>query len=324
MYKATIRLAATAAAALLPVMVLAAWPHDKPLTWVVPFPPGGNNDVLSRAVAQQVAISMRATIVVENRAGAGGLIGAGFVAHAAPDGYTLLGSSIGPQSIAPHLISKPAYDNIKAFAPVITMGVIPHVLVTGPTQPYSTLGELVNGSKASDKGLTYASGGNGTILRMQGELLKDDTGGNFVHVPYKGDAPALQDVLAQHADFMFAPVSVALPLLQTGKLKALAATSEKRLGQLPNVPTMKEAGVKAPFVVEQWQGVFVPAGTPASVISTLNAEIGKALRSNEVVSLAEKLGVTLSGGTPQELGTRHRSDSQKWGAFIKAHGIVSD
>ncbi|WP_295531646.1 tripartite tricarboxylate transporter substrate binding protein [uncultured Pseudacidovorax sp.] len=299
------------------------WPTGRVITWVVPYPPGGSTDVLGRAVAQKLGGSLGTNIIVDNRAGATGTIGAAYVAKSAPDGYTLLGTSIGPQAIAPHLMGKLPYDPIGSFAPVITIGTIPHILVVGANQPYRSVAELLAAAKAQPGKLAFASGGTGTILQMQGELLAQQTGSRFIHVPYKGDTPALQDTLGEQVNFMFAPAAAALPHVQSGRLRALAVTSAARLKALPDVPTMGEAGIKD-FVVEQWQAVFAPAGTPAPVVDRLNRDINAALKTPDLIALADKLGITLVGGTPAQLGALQKSDSAKWAEVIRKGGIKAD
>jgi tripartite-type tricarboxylate transporter receptor subunit TctC len=301
----------------------ADWPKDQVITWVVPYPPGGSTDVLGRNLAQRVGPALGTRVIVDNKAGATGTIGAAYVAKATPDGLTLLGTSIGPQAIAPHLMGKLPYDPIKSFAPVITVGTIPHILVVGANQPFKTVAELIAAAKAQPGRLAFASGGNGTILQMQGELLKQQTGTQFIHVPYKGDTPALQDTLGEQVNFMFAPAAAALPHVQAGKLRALAVTSAARLAALPQVPTMGEAGLKS-FVVEQWQAVFAPAGTPTPVVDRLNRELNTALKDPAIVALADKLGITLVGGTPKQLGDLQKADSAKWAEVIRAGNIKAD
>jgi len=299
------------------------WPAGRPMTWVVPYPPGGTTDILGRAIALRLGASLGTTLIVDNKAGATGTIGSAFVARAAPDGYTLLGTSIGPQAIVPNLVPKMQYDPIKAFEPVALIGTIPHVLVVGSIQPFRTAGELVAQAKAQPGALSFASGGTGTILQMQGELLRLQTGVRMTHVPYKGDTPALQDVLAGHASFMFAPVAAALPHIQGGRLRALAVTSAARLKALPDVPTMGQAGFKD-FVVEQWQAVYAPAGTPAAVVQRLNQEIVQVLKDAELAAMADRLGITLVGSTPQQLADTQKADLAKWGRVIKDAGVRMD
>nr|WP_256220022.1 MULTISPECIES: tripartite tricarboxylate transporter substrate binding protein [unclassified Variovorax] len=307
----------------MPALAQAPWPGDKPVTWVVPYPPGGTTDILGRAIALRLATSLGATVIVDNKSGATGTIGSAFVARAAPDGHTLLGTSIGPQAIVPSLLPKMPYDPVKAFAPVSLIGTIPHVLIVGAEQPFKTVAALVAQAKAHPGEISFASGGNGTVLQMQGELLRLQTGARMTHVPYKGDTPAIQDVLAGHATFMFAPVAAALPQIQSGRVRALAVTSASRLKALPDVPTMAQAGYTN-FVVEQWQAVYAPAGTPVPVVQRLHDDIVRHLEDPELVAMADKLGVTLVGSTPQQLADTQKADLAKWAKVIKDAGVKPD
>lgn len=314
---------AVLAASSMPALAQAPWPGDKPVTWVVPYPPGGTTDILGRAIALRLATSLGTTVIVDNKSGATGTIGSAFVARAAPDGHTLLGTSIGPQAIVPSLLPKMPYDPVKAFAPVSLIGTIPHVLIVGAEQPFKTVAALVAQAKAHPGEISFASGGNGTVLQMQGELLRLQTGARMTHVPYKGDTPAIQDVLAGHATFMFAPVAAALPQIQSGRVRALAVTSASRLKALPDVPTMAQAGYTN-FVVEQWQAVYAPAGTPAPIVQRLHDDIVRHLEDPELVAMADKLGVTLVGSTPQQLADTQKADLAKWAKVIKDAGVKPD
>jgi tripartite-type tricarboxylate transporter receptor subunit TctC len=317
-------LGALAAAGLAPAaFAQQPWPGGRTITWVVPYPPGGTTDVLGRAVAQKLTASLGTTVIVDNKAGATGTIGGGFVAKAAPDGFTVLGTSIGAQAIAPHLFPRLPYDPLRDLEPVIMIGTVPHLLVTSASQPFHSVADLLAAARATPGRLAYASGGNGTILQMQAELLAQRTGVQFLHVPYKGDTPALQDTLAGQVQFMFAPVTAALPHVQSGKLRAIATTSAARLKSLPNVPTMAQAGQKD-FVIEQWQAVYLPARTPADVVQKLNAAINHALHDPAVATLADKLGVTLVGGTPQHLAEVQKADSATWAKVIRDGHIKAD
>src|SRR5690606_2608643 len=311
-----------AAAALMvcaPALAQTTWPDGKPVNWVVPYPPGGSTDVLGRAIARQLDENLRTSVIVENRPGATGTIGAARVARATPDGYTLLGTSIGPQAIAPHVMTLP-YDPVEDFAPVITVGTIPHILVVGAKQPFQSVQDLVTAAKQDSGGVTYASGGTGTILHMQGELLQIKAGGNYVHIPYKGDTPALQDTLGGQVQFMFAPAAASLPHIQNGTLRALAVTSAERLPTLPDVPTMIEEGFDE-FVAEQWQAVFAPAGTPTEIVQKLNGAIDEVLKSPTLQELAQKLGITLVGGSPKRLDDLRRADFAKWRDVVSKANI---
>lgn len=300
----------------------ANWP-SKPISYVVPYPPGGTTDILGRTITQRLAPILGVPIVVENKAGATGTIGGALVARAAPDGHTLLGTSIGPQAIVPHLMPGLPYDASKAYEPIVTVGTVPHVFVVAASTPFASVQDVVAAARARPGTISFASGGNGTILQMQGESLRLQTGTEMIHVPYKGDIPAMQDVMSGQATFVFIPVAAALPQVQAGKLRALAVTSAERLRSLPQVPTMTELGYKD-FVVEQWQAIYAPAGTPAPIVRRLNEEIGRILKDPAVAAGLEKLGVTIAGGTPQQLAERQAADYERWGRLIKAANIRID
>lgn len=298
-------------------------PGSRPHSWVVPYPPAGSTDVMARAIAQRVAASTGSTLVIDNKPGATGTIGGAFVAKAHPDGQVALMTTIGAQAIAPHLLGKLTYDPLRDLEPVILVGTIPHLLVVAASQPFKSVEEVIASGKSRPGEIAFASGGNGTILQMQAELLGIRTGVKFLHVPYKGDTPALHDTLAGQVQFMFAPVAAAMPHVKAGKLRALAVTSAQRLKVLPDVPTMAEAGQKD-FVVEQWQGVYLPAKTSTTIVQQLNAEINRALKDPAIAELADKLGVTLVGGTSQRLADTQLTDSATWSRVIKTANIKAD
>ncbi|MEY2621342.1 MAG: hypothetical protein RIT26_1162 [Pseudomonadota bacterium] len=278
---------------------------------------------MARALAQRVGTSTGSVVVVDNKPGATGTIGGAFVAKANPDGQTALMTTIGAQAIAPHLLGKLSYDPLHDLEPVILVGTIAHLLVVAPTQTFKSVSDLLTAAKARPGEIAFASGGNGTILQMQAELLAIRTGAKFLHVPYKGDTPALNDTLGGQVQFMFAPVAAAMPHVKAGKLRALAVTSAQRLKVLPDVPTMAEAGQKD-FVVEQWQGIYLPAKTPAHIVQQLNADINKALKEPAITELADRLGVTLVGGSAQRLFDTQLADSATWSRVIKTAQIKAD
>lgn len=298
-----------------------AWP-GKTIDYVVPYPPGGTTDIIGRIIAQRLGTALKTTVIVDNKPGATGTIGGGFVARAAANGNTLLGTSIGPQSILPHLMKLP-YDPAKAYEPVSLVGTVPHLLVVNAATPFATVAQLVAAAKAKPGTVSFSSGGNGTILQMQGELLRQQTGTTMTHVPYKGDVPALQDVIGGQVTFMFVPLAAALQQVQAGKLRALAVTSAKRQPGLPNVPTMGEAGFQN-FVVEQWQAVYAPAKTPAAIVQRLHDEISRILKDPEVIASLARQGVTVVDGAPAQLAQRQADDSVRWGAVIRDAGIKLD
>jgi len=299
------------------------WPGTRPHTWIVPYPPAGSTDVMARMIAQRVGASLGTSVIVDNKPGATGTIGGAFVAKANPDGTTALVTTIGAQAIAPHLMGKLPYDPLHDLAPVALIGTIPNVMVAAPSQPFKSVVELLALAKSRKGEIAYASGGNGTISQMQAELLAMRSDLKLLHVPYKGDTPALQDTLGAQVQFMFTPVAAALPHIQAGKLRALAVTSAARLKSLPDVPTMAQAGQKD-FVVEQWLAIYLPARTPAATVQRLNTEINKALHEPAVLELADKLGVTLVGGAPQHLADTQTTDSATWARVIRTANIKAD
>ena len=287
-----------------------AWPA-RPISYVVPYPAGGTTDILARLIAQKLGLTLGTTVVVVNKPGATGTIGSAYVAKAPPDGYTLLGTSTGPHAIYPALSSKPAYDAITDFQPVILVGTIPSVMIVSAQSPYRSVADVIRAACAAPGAIKFASGGTGTILQMSGELLALSTQTEMTHVPYKGDVPAIQDVMAGHVDFMFVPTSPVIPHIQAGKLRAIGIATEARVPELPDVPTMIEQG-QPDFIAEQWQGLFLPSGTPAEVVSRYNSEINKILAEPEVVERLTQLGVTKIGGSPAVLADYQRADIAKW------------
>mgnify|MGYP000582517298 CR=1 FL=1 len=261
------------------------WPGTRPHTWVVPYPAAGSTDVMARAIAQRVGTALGTSVIVDNKPGATGTIGGAYVAKANTDGTIALVTTIGAQAIAPHLMGKLPYDPLQDLAPVALIGTIPNVVVAAPAQPFKTVAELLALAKSRPGEIAFASGGNGTILQMQAELLASRADVKLLHVPYKGDTPALQDTLGGQVQFMFTPIAAALPHIQAGKLRALAVTSAARLKSLPEVPTMAQAGQKD-FVVEQWLAIYLPARTPAATLQRLNR------------TLVEMLSPWMDGGYP--------------------------
>ncbi|MGH8831260.1 MAG: Bug family tripartite tricarboxylate transporter substrate binding protein, partial [Polaromonas sp.] len=251
---------AVAGALALPGWAQGIWPA-KPITYIVPFPAGGTTDILARLIGQKLGPVLGTTLVIDNRGGAGGSVGSEVASRAPADGYTLLGGTISSHAINVSLYPKLGYDPVKSFSPVALIGTNPVVLVVGQNSPYKTLQDVLAAAKAKPKTISSASAGNGTSQHLSLELLGFKSGTQFIHVPYKGSGPAIQDVIGGQVDMMFDTTVVAGPHIQSGKLRALAVTSAKRLESLPNVPTVAESGVPG-FEVVSWQGIFVPAGTP--------------------------------------------------------------
>jgi len=296
-----------------------AWP-GKAINYVVPYPPGGTTDVLARLIAARLGSSLNATVFVENKPGATGAIGTEFVARAPGDGHTLLQTSTGPQAIVPNLRLNIGYAPEKSFEPVILIGTIPSVIIVAANSPFKTVADVIGEAKKKPGSISYASGGIGTILHVAGELMKLQAGIELVHVPYKGDTPAIQDVIAGHVAMMFAPVTPILPHLQAGRLRALAVASPKRLKSLPAVPTTAEAGLRN-VEAEQWQAIYATAGTPKPVVQRLNEEVAKILADPEIADRLEELGVTAVGGDPDALAAYQEAEIAKWGNVISKAGI---
>ncbi|RZU01067.1 Bug family tripartite tricarboxylate transporter substrate binding protein [Rivibacter subsaxonicus] len=292
-----------------------AWP-SKPIRLVVPFAPGGTSDVLARAIAERLQGALKQTVVVENKAGAGGVIGADSVAKSAPDGYTLLLGTIASHAINPALMPKMPYDASKDFAPIILLGTIPNVLLTGASQPYKSVKDVIAAAKAKPDTITFASAGQGSSQHMSGETFKLLAGADLAHVPYKGSAPAIQDLIGGQVPLSFETVTVALPHIQSGKVRALAVTSAKRSPALPEVPTLQEAGV-AGFDVSSWQALYAPAGTPAPIVQRLNAEVEKIIAQPDIKARFETLGLQHQPNTPADFATFGKSEIAKWTKVVK-------
>lgn len=308
-----------------PVLAQSSWPAAKPITYIVPFPPGGNTDTLARVIAQPLSQALGTPIVIENRGGAGGSVGSTTAARAPADGYTILGGTISTHAINVSLYPKLDYDPIKSFAPVAMLGSGPLMLVVPSSSPYKTLSDVLAASKAKAAvgGLSSASPGKGTSTHMALELLSYNTSVKFTHVPYKGSGPAVQDLLGGQVDMMFDTALVVGPHIQSGKLRPIAVTSSQRLESFPDVPTIAEAGQKG-FEVASWQAVFAPADTPRPIVDRLHADIMKIIRTPEVRDRLKTLGMQPSTMTPAELGAYQRAEVEKWAQVIKAAGITAD
>ena len=298
------------------------WP-SKPITYVVPFPAGGTTDILARLISQKLGPALGTTVIVENRAGAGGNIGSDFVAKAPPDGYTILGGTISSHAINVSLYPKLPYDPVKSFAPVALIGTNANVLVVGASSPYKTVQELTAAAKAKPGSVSFASAGNGTSQHLSGELYKGIAGLDMVHVPYKGSAPAMQDVIGGQVPMMFDTSVVAGPFIESGKVRALAVTSAKRTPQLPNVPTMAESGI-AGYDLQSWQAIFAPAGTPAPILQRLQTEVAKIIKSPEIQERLGKLGMEPSALSAEQFAAFQASEIAKWAKVIKAGNIKID
>ena len=319
---AAVALAATTAGAT-PAWGQAGWPAGKPITYVVPFPPGGNTDTLARVIAPELSKALGTPVLIDNKGGAGGSVGSALVARAAPDGYTIMGGTISSHSINVSLYSKIDYDPVASFTPVAMLGSGPLVLAVNASSPYKTLADVLAASKAKSGGLTSASPGIGTSPHMALELMAYQSGVKFTHVPYKGSGPAVQDLVGGQVDMMFDTTLIVGPHIQSGKLRPIAVSSSKRLESLPDVPTIAEAGQKG-FDMGSWQAVFAPAGTPKPIVDRLHAEIMKIVATPEVQARLKGFGMTPSDMTPAQLGDYQKAEVQKWAQVIKAAGIKAE
>ncbi len=325
MFKLRIRLI-TAGLSLL-LLPLQGWSQgaypNRPVKILVPFPAGQATDLVARALGQKLSESLGQPFVVENKAGAGGIIGTELVAKSAPDGYTLLIGSSGPLAVNPGLYSKLPYDSIKDFAPITLAVTVPLFLVAHPSFPANSVKELVSYAKSKPGRVDYASGGNGVTNHLAMELFKSTAGLFMVHVPYKGGPPALTDLIAGQVSVMFETGPGALPHVKTGRLKALAVGSVTRSSAMPNLPTVAESGYPG-FDAVAWIGLVAPAGTLQPIINKLNAEVVKALKMPDIRERFLALGADPVGNSPEEFGSYIKSEIAKWGKVVKSSGAKVD
>ena len=292
----------------------------RPIHVVVPFPPGGGLDTLARIVAPKLQASLGQPVIVENKAGAAGIIGVDYVAKSAADGYTLAVGSPGNMSVAPALNSKLPYKPLADFTP-IAMGVrIPTILVVHPSFPANSVQELIALAKASPGKYNFSSGGQGTALHLAGELFKIRAGIDILHIPYKGTSPAITDLLAGQVNMMFTDPSV-LQHVKAGKLRALAQTTAARAPSIPDLPTIAESGVPG-YSATNWYGFFAPAGTPASATQKLNGAFVSALQQPDVISILRKGGMDVAPSTGAELGEFLKEDMERWALVIRQAGLA--
>jgi len=307
----------------LPALAQPSWPTGKPITYLVPFPAGGTTDLLARLIAQKLGPALGTSVIIDNKGGAGGSIGSEVAARAAPDGFTLLGGTISSHAINVSLYPKIGYDPQKSFAPVTLIGTNPVVLVVNQASPYKTLKDLLDASRARPGGLSSASAGTGTSQHLALELMAFKSGVKFTRVPYKGSGPAIQDVIGGQVDMMFDTTVVAGPHIQSGKLRALAVTSAKRLASMPNVPTVAESGIPGltDFEVVSWQAIFVPAGTPTPIVDRLHNEIRKILAEPEMQEKLKSFGMQPADMSTAQIAAFQKAEVEKWAQVIKAANI---
>src|SRR5215475_1231235 len=295
----------------------------RPVRIVVGFPPGGGTDIVARLLAQKLSDSLKQPFVVENKAGATGTIGAASVTQSPADGHTLLLGHVNSNAIAPALMSRLPYDAIKDFAPVAYVGFVPNVLVVNPALPAKTVAELVELSKQRDNGISFASPGPGSTNQLAGEMLRIESGGKFLHVPYKGSSPAIVDLLAGHVDMNFDAMSSITAYLKAGQMRPLAVTTPQRDPGLPEVPTMAELGFKN-LKITNWYGVMAPAGTPPNVVQTLHEEIYRILQLPDVVPKLDDLGLRRQSMSTGEFAQFIRAENESYREIARLTGVRID
>jgi tripartite-type tricarboxylate transporter receptor subunit TctC len=319
---ATVAAAGALSLAPLAAQAQAAFP-SKPITIIVPFSAGGTTDILARVIGLHMGTDLGQPVVVDNRAGAGGNIGGQAAARANPDGYTLFMGTVGTHAINQSLYKKMPFDPIKDFAPLSRVAMVPNLLVANPAQPYKNVKELIAYGKAHPGKINFGSSGNGSSIHLSGELFKQMTGVDMQHVPYRGSAPAVSDLLGGQISVMFDNMPSAIQHVKGGKLRALAVTTAKRSPALPDVPTIAEAGVPG-YEATSWFGLLAPAGTPAPIVAKLNASILKALADPEVKKKLAEQGAESHGEKPEEFAAFIKSETAKWGKVVKESGASLD
>ena len=298
------------------------WP-SKPVTLLVPFPPGGSTDMIARTLGAKVQEKLGGVFIVENKPGAGGTIGTAAVKRAAPDGYTILVSSLGPFVIGPHLYKNPGYDPLRDFDYITVAVQAPNVLAVPANSPHKSLADVLKYLKANPGKMTFASAGNGTSDHLTAELFWQQTGTSAVHVPYKGGAPAMTDLIGGQVDATFMNINTGLPQIKAGKLRALAITSNKRSPLLPDVPTMEESGVKG-VTVYSWQAFAGPKGLPADVKTKLHDALVAGLNAPDVKPKLLELGFEIVGNTPEEFAAFQATEYARWKKVIETGKITAD
>ena len=297
---------------------------DKPIRFVVPFPAGGATDVMARSLGQKLAERLGVAVVMDNRAGAGGGVGAEAVANAPADGYSLLFATMGSLTINPNLYKNLRYDPIKSFEPIGLTHNTSNLLVVNPSIKANSVAELIALAKKEPGALSFASSGNGTTSHLCGELFKSLAKVDLIHIPYKGSAPAMIDFLGGRISMMFDTASNFVDHVKTGKLRALGLTGTKRSAAMPGVPTISETPGMEDYEMSLWLGVLAPAGTPKDVIALLNREISLALKSPDLVRQMTDAGIDIRLSSPPEFSKLIRDDIVKWGAVIKRAGLKMD
>ena len=295
---------------------------DKPIRFVVPYPPGGGTDVIARIVQDRLRAALGQSIVIDNRGGAGGSIGTDVVAKSAPDGYTVL-FTLSSHTINPAIFSKLGFDTARDFEPVGTVCSLPQILVANPQFPANTVQQLIAMAKDKPGSLAFASVGNGSPGHLAGEMMKIRTGTQITHIPYRGGGPAVTDVVSGQVPLLWVSIPAAAQFVKQKQLKALAVSTLKRSAAFPDVPTMQEAGI-SDFEVDSWYAMFVPAKTPRAIVDRLNAALNTVLKEPEIREKLLAQGSEAVGGTPEQLGAVVNAELPKWAKLVKDAGIKAD
>ena len=299
-----------------------SWPA-RSVRLISPFAPGGGADITSRAIAQKLSVTLGQQVIVDNRGGAGGMLGVDLAAKSLPDGYTLVMGTIGPIAINPSLLSKMPYDPLKDLAPISQAAVAVNVLVVHPSLPAKSVKELIAIAKARPTDLNYGSSGSGAADHLAGELFNARVKVKMAHIPYKGGAPAMMDLISGNVQLVFSTLSTATGAIETGRVRALAVAGSKRFEGLQDLPTMSEAGLKG-FEVNNWYGLFAPAGTAKDIIARANAETVKALAAPDVKKRLMDAGIIATSSSPEGFAGYIRAETAKWGKVIKDANIKGD
>lgn len=304
------------------VFAQAAYPN-KPIRLIVPFPPGGGTDMIARTVAQKLTDQNKWNVIVDNRPGAGGNLGVDATAKSAPDGYTLVMGQTSNLAINPSLYAKLPYDPLKDLVPVALVSSSPIVIAAPANSPYKTFADVVAAAKGKPDAITLGYSGNGTVAHLSGELAENAAGIKLRHIPYKGAAQAMTDLVGGQIDLYMSSVPTLLGQVRNGKLKVIAITSAQRASQLPDVPTLAESGYKG-FDAVTWFGILAPAGTPAPIVAQLNRAINQALQQPDVADKLRSEGGDVMGGTPEQFGQLLRTEVPRWGKIVKDSGASLD
>lgn len=310
-------------AAMLQAGAHAAEYPTRPIRMVVPYAPGGATDILARIMGEKFTSTWKQQVVVDNRAGAGGNIGSDLVAKANPDGYTMLMGSSGSNAVNPTLYTRMPYDAKRDLALIAMVASTPNIIVVRTAHPAKTMQDLIQMAKSNPGKVTYGSSGIGSVLHLSGELLKTMTGINIVHVPYKGTGPSLVDLLGGQIDMVFSNLPPVVPFIQDGRMRGVAVTTVKRVGPLPNVPTLIESGVPN-YDVASWFGIFVPAKTPGAVVEKINREVQRILKTPDTKERLVTLGADPMFMSAQDANKFFHSEIAKWAKVVKASGAKAD